>query len=388
MSNILAVPGDWTDPLDNSPPASWDGDVYEWFGVFGAGGDAQGMTFTGSVSDMPMSMTFSLTTGANAYSTPTLFVAVINGVETTYELEAEETQEITLDLEGCTTLELKIISGADSQYPYSYSMDISLLPISAVDNTEDMNCDCDSTYPRSTLLEMYNRVLRRMGYGAQLARPPPGNKETVFDYIRQAQHLAMADFDEIGHLRFFKWNMAVGQRFYAVDENDDECTKLLQHLTIQAVWIRRYGKEKGVYSRLRRCVPVIPPEYYSGGIYNSTPMVYAVRQCIEVWPPPSEEMELIVLGNYRNLPLVVDGDFTTADPEAIFLRAVALYKADKGHPSAEIYMGQYNQYIGNVNADQHRDVRFIPPWNELDRRDCDYAHDRLTHLMDPLVYGG
>lgn len=256
------------------------------------------------------------------------------------------------------------------------------------DSEEDLNCDCDCTYERATLLEMYQRVMRRMGYGAQLARPPPGNKETVFDYIREAQALTMADFDEIGHKRFFKWNMAIGQRFYGVDENDDVCGKLLNHLTIMGVWIRRGGPESGNFMRLVRKEPVIDPEYFSGGIHNSTPVFYTVRQCIEVWPPPSEEMELIILGKYKNLPLIVDGDFTTADPEAIFLRAVALYKSDKGHANAGTYKAEYDAYIGNVNADTFRDttLRFIPPWANM--RACDWDDFRgLTRVMNPLVYG-
>lgn len=273
---------------------------------------------------------------------------------------------------------LAVIPSGDSVTEFTYEVEWQIWVDDSV--PDQLNCDCDSTYDTVTKQSLYERVMRRIGYAAQLAKPPPGVQAKVFDYLEEAQNLAMSDFDEIGHTRYFTWDLEVGNRFYGLDENSDICTKQLRHLTIQAIYLKRGDQ----WTRLIRG---IDPLWFNGGIHNSTPTHYDVRQCLEIWPPTSQEGDqLIVKGQFKKLPFEAADDMSTADPEAIFLRTVAFMKAEKSQPDGQMYAGQYWSYIGNINADLHRDVRYIPSSCPAEFAGWYRYGDRLTRNMDPLIY--
>ena len=86
------------------------------------------------------------------------------------------------------------------------------------------NCECDDDYPRTTLLEMRKRLLRRLGFAVQANNPPPGMAELLTDFITSAQELLFRRYSVLRRERFYTWNLVPGTRFYDLDANADGCT--------------------------------------------------------------------------------------------------------------------------------------------------------------------
>lgn len=215
------------------------------------------------------------------------------------------------------------------------------------------NCECEDDYPRLTLAEMRRRLLVRLGYAA-LSVAPPGMAELLDDFARQAQEFLYRKYAVFRTERFFTWEMVEGVRFYDLTDNADDCTKKLDPRKV--TWV-------GISQGDEQWQPIacgINPSLYSTQL-TGMPQRYEIRQCIEVWPAPSDDTWLLrVKGHFGLLPFVEDEDFTTIDSEAVFTLALANAKAHYGQPDARNYVDQLTSYIGDLIKGSHHTRRYLP----------------------------
>ena len=227
-----------------------------------------------------------------------------------------------------------------------------------VDAPTSYNCECDDDYPSSTLLQMRTRLLARLGMAA-MPTGLPGMTELLNDFLTQAQELLYRRYDVFRTERFFTWNMVAGTRFYDLLNNRDFCTKKLDPRKV--TWVGISQDEENW--RPLAC-GIDPTRYTSQG--DAIPTHYEIRQCIEVWPAPSDATWMLrVKGHFGLLPFAADTDTTTIDPEAILLLALANAKAHYGQPDAGNYAQQLNTYIGDLVAGSHMTRRYIPGKRDL-----------------------
>jgi len=200
------------------------------------------------------------------------------------------------------------------------------------------NCECDDDYPRTTLAEMRKRLLRRLGFAAQANNPPPGMADLLNDFITSAQELLFRRYSVLRRERFYTW----------------ECTKRLDPRMISWAGLSQGdGDWRPLYSGID------PVMYTSRG--PGIPSHYEVRQCIELWPAPVDATwQLRIKGQFGLMPLAADGNFTTVDPEALFLLALANAKAHYGQPDAGNYASQLSSYVRDLVRGDHNTRRYIP----------------------------
>lgn len=104
----------------------------------------------------------------------------------------------------------------------------------------------------------------------------------------------------------------------------------------------------------------IDPTEYSPKI-QAIPRRYEIRQCIEIWPAPSDNTwQLRIKADMNLLPFEAPTDTTSIDPAAIFLHALMMMKAHYGKPDAQAVAGALQQYIGNLVADTRSEHRAWP----------------------------
>ena len=102
-----------------------------------------------------------------------------------------------------------------------------------------------------------------------------------------------------------------------------------------------------------------PTMYTSRG--PGIPSHYEIRQCIELWPAPSDATwKLRIKGQFGLMPLEQPTDTTTVEPEAIFLLALANAKAHYGQPDAGNYATQLQSYIKDLIRGSHHTRRYLP----------------------------
>jgi hypothetical protein len=216
------------------------------------------------------------------------------------------------------------------------------------------NCDCDDEHPTETLADLRTYLMVRLGFSAMLASPPPGMTDLLNSFLIEAQTLLYQRFRMLRLERWFTWNMAAGTRFYDLGANADTCTKKLD-----ASRVRYVGISKGD-NCWRPLVCGIDPVRYS---YQgpSIPDSYEIRQCIEVFPAPSDDTwKLRIKGDFGLLPFVADTDVTTIDPQAIKLHALAYAKAHYGQSDAANHMNALTTFIGDLTAGTHQTRRYVP----------------------------
>jgi hypothetical protein len=99
--------------------------------------------------------------------------------------------------------------------------------------------------------------------------------------------------------------------------NTDICSKTLDPREIKGVYISRGDN---VWQPLWEG---IPPTMYTSKI-QAIPQRYEVKQCIEIWPAPSDNTwQMRIVGDFALRRFTQPLDVTTIDPHAIYLKAVA-----------------------------------------------------------------
>ena len=218
------------------------------------------------------------------------------------------------------------------------------------------NCECDDAQPTVTLKQMRERLARRLGFAVQVGMGtlPPGMPELLDDFTRSAHELLYRQYSAMRMRRMFTWNLEAGVRFYDLEDNADDCPRVLDPGKLE--WV---GISQGDSSWRPLICGISPTLYCSAG--TGIPSHYEIRQCIEVWPaPPDDTWQLRIRGDFGPSPLELDDDVLTVDPEAVFLQALANAKAHYGQGDAANYASQATAYIRSRVAESHQTRRYIP----------------------------
>jgi len=217
----------------------------------------------------------------------------------------------------------------------------------------EYNCDCDDDFPTATLAQLRRRVIVHLGMAA-MPTPPPGMAELIDSFLNSAQEFLYNQYHCFRMGRWFSWNFVVGQRQYDFAANVESCAKKLN--ARRTLWV---GISRGD-AAWQQLVEGINPLQYTSNILG-IPRYFEFRQCIDVWPPPSDPSWVLrIKGDFKLLPFASDADVTSIDAEAIFLRATARAKAHLRQPDAPNWEKDARDYVGLLVAGQHPTRRFWP----------------------------
>ncbi len=222
--------------------------------------------------------------------------------------------------------------------------------------TASFNCTCSdaggATY--RTLGQLREALMRRLGFGNQIANPPPGITEMMNSFLYEAQYMLYNRFESLRTERFFSWPLLEGVRLYGLQNNAEDCSKRLNPDKINWVGVVR----QGIWSPL---IAGINPALNSFTDVGGYPSFYAVRSCIEIWPAPSDtEGSLVIRGNFGLLPFAADNDVCTVDDSLVFNFALSNAKAHYRQPDAQNYIGQMEVLLANLVAGTHITNRYRP----------------------------
>jgi hypothetical protein len=224
----------------------------------------------------------------------------------------------------------------------------------------NFNCVCeDGFYTAETLVELRYDLLVMLGYSAQAENPPPGMATLLDTFLRRSQNFLYRRYKALQTERFYRWTMTVGERFYGLRDNIDDCTKKIE--PGQLTWV---GVEdmNGTWVPLRRG---IPPEFYTSVAFNGLPSHFELRQCLEVFPAPDEEYTLRVKGRFGLMRFVEDTDHCTIDSQLLFMWALANAKNHYRQPDAADVAAQAQTFLRDLIAETHATNRYIPGTSSL-----------------------
>jgi hypothetical protein len=209
-----------------------------------------------------------------------------------------------------------------------------------------------------TLAALRTDIIRRLGYSAQAANPPPGMAPLVDSFLQDAQKQLYRQYNELRTERFFTWTMVPGERYYDVDGDEigsEDAAPFLDPYKISWVGVEDLNN---VWLRL---IQGIPPHFYTRtGLTLGLPTHYEIRSCIEVFPAPQEAYKLRIKGHFGLAPFDLDTDQATIDDHAVFLLALAQAKSHYGQRDAQQYFQQSFNYIANLVAGSHHTARYVP----------------------------
>lgn len=219
----------------------------------------------------------------------------------------------------------------------------------------NFNCACDEGfYNNATLAELRSDVMIRLGYAAQVSNPPPGMAILINNFLQRAQAFLYRRYRPLQTERIYRWTMTVGERFYGIRDNIDDCVKKLEPNRISWVGLTDLN---GAWLPLRNG---IPPEFYTTSMYNGIPSHFEIRQCIEVFPAPDEAYTLRVKGQFGLMRFTEDTDPCTVDSELLFMWALANAKNHYGQPDAADVAAQAQTYLRDLIAESHGTRRYVP----------------------------
>lgn len=227
------------------------------------------------------------------------------------------------------------------------------MPITQVNYNSETN-------PNDTLLTLRTRLLRRLGFSAQVNNPPPGMAELLNDFLLSAQRYLYNKFPGLRTERFFTWTLVAGTRFYDLTLNNEglggtpESTTRLNALKISDVYVEDLN---GAWHPL---ICGIPPGAYTSGDDQGLPSHYQIAQGIELYLTPDAAYKLRIKGHFLPEAFTADGDEATIDGELVFLWALANAKAHYGRADAQEAAGQANAYLLTQVGGSHMTRRYIP----------------------------
>jgi hypothetical protein len=221
------------------------------------------------------------------------------------------------------------------------------------------NAPCDAGfYYNDTLGTLREDLLIRLGYAAQTNNPPPGMTMLLNNFLQRGQNFLYRRYRALQTERYFHWTMAVGERFYAVLDNeaqdDPTCTRKLHPERITGAWVEDLN---GAWLPLSRGINA---GYFATVTQPGIPCCYEIRQNIEVYPAPSAAYTLHIKGHFGLSRFTEDDDQCTVDSELLFLWALANAKNHYGQPDAADIATEAQTMLGTLVADSHGDARYIP----------------------------
>jgi hypothetical protein len=220
-------------------------------------------------------------------------------------------------------------------------------------------CGCDDTSGYRTLAELRDDMMRMLGYSLQIASPPPGMTELLNSFLTHAHKTLVPRARMLETERWFTWNLATGQRIYALDANAERtaqpaCDKTFDPYRVSYVGIRRGATQ----------VPLVHgiPSALLVSETSGVPSHYEIRNCLEVAPAPSDSDGILVIrAHAKPVRFTEDTDRPSVPDELVFLFALSNAKSHYGKPDAGAYMQQMEVLLTNMVAGTHGTRRYVTP---------------------------
>ena len=351
MTNLLQNPASWSEPI--GAPVTWNGLAYAYTanGVHGfdltrvttplqAGDTYSGEASTAYAGDVFLNQISSGGAVLNSMKLSTRpqyfsYDAFATGPGGRFILAASEVSAVPLVVNPAIINNFTLLLTPEEATSY--------------------NCVCedDGVIVSDTLANLRRRLYVRLGYAA-MPTYPPGMAETLDDFLRSAQVMLYNRYAAVRLRRWFTWRLQEGVRFYDLAANRDLCT-----LKLDARRIEWAGVSDGDSTWTPITCGINPAGY--GTNIAGTVCAYEVRQCIEVWPPPSDSTWFLrIKGDVGLLPFVADADHCSIDAEPLFLLALANAKAHYKHDDAGNYSSQAQTMMRDLTAASHGTRRYIP----------------------------
>jgi hypothetical protein len=225
------------------------------------------------------------------------------------------------------------------------------------------NCDCDSDNSYRPLGVLRTELLRRLGYSAQAANPPPGMTALLDSFLNGAHRMIFRSYPALRTERFFTWTMAPGERFYGIRENEERDAEgagldCLSYLDPARVTWAGVEDLNGTWYPL---VYGIDPQHYTMvGASPGWPTRYEIRSCIEVFPAPQAAYKLRIKGQFEVKDMLDDTDKPQVDDEAVLLLALGNAKRHYQQSDAADYFTQSMTHIRALAAGAHGTARYVP----------------------------
>jgi hypothetical protein len=326
----------------------------------------------------PISAQGNITYIGNALATGGLRGGLFGAARIGYQIVAQASDSITFQYDigsGPVTVPLTNTTGATGTI--SISLDLAtkfVWGFSAMGGTNAIvalyEVPGDTTYGNvafnaaipetntfDTLVNLRNRLMLRLGFGAQVATPPPGMTPLLNEFLQSAQAGLYKRYPARFSRRMFRWTLQAGQRFLGMKNNDDDTVRNLRADLSRGVnW-------SGVQDTRNTWTPMfegIDPELYTMATQYGRPVRYEIRECIEVFPAPDNAYEVWLEANLALNPLVSDSDQTTIDSEVVFLFALATAKLHYAQADAAQTQAIANTYLGELVAGTHLNKRYVP----------------------------
>lgn len=188
-------------------------------------------------------------------------------------------------------------------------------------------------------------------------RGPPNLKAVLTEKLHSAQTFLYFKYPALRTRYIFRWEMEQGVRFYGLCDTQNNICDLSfsPYKSIEGAWLIDLN---GAWLPM---AAGIPPAMYTTLNNNSLPTRYEIRQCLEVFPPPSADgYQVAIKGHFGLLPFEADMDKTTIDSELVFLWALYEAKLQYQQPDAAAYSDKARERIGDLTAGTHGSRRYIP----------------------------
>ena len=188
----------------------------------------------------------------------------------------------------------------------------------------DVNLEYETLYGARTLSDLRTELLRNTGYAGQLANLPTNIEELWTSFLRQAQVQIHAHFPAIETLRYFRFPLLQGIRFYELQANVDDANVVLDPNQIDSVHL--------VDNNLNWSPPLrrgIPPNAYTTIDQQGYPSCWDWGRGLEIFPAPQAYFDMYVRGRHGLTSFSADGDYTTIAPEPVLQYAIGLAKNHK-----------------------------------------------------------
>jgi hypothetical protein len=227
----------------------------------------------------------------------------------------------------------------------------------------DFNCDCVDSNENETLSQLRTRLMRRLGYSASAANPPPGMAELLNDFLQSSQRTLYLKNSALRTERLYRWTMVEGISYYGIRDNDSDtdfsdidCGKHLNSQNYRISWV-------GLEDLNNMWMPMrcgIDPSFYTTAMQQGLPTLYEIRSCIEVFPVPNAAYKLWIKGMMGIEPFVGETDKTTIDSELVFLTALGRAKAHYKQQDANDVKLEALAYLSDIISGNHLTRRYVP----------------------------
>ncbi|MDE2097523.1 MAG: hypothetical protein KGL39_09780, partial [Patescibacteria group bacterium] len=235
----------------------------------------------------------------------------------------------------------------------------SVVPWNATDiwDPRSYNAQAADLPNYQTLDALRQRLMYRLGFGNQVANPPPAVQQLLYGFLFDAQQALYRAWPALHTRRFFRWKIVPGIRFYSLKDNDEDVIagfSMDQYKTIEWAGIQ---DNRGVWYPLEEG---IAPQLYTMIQKPWRPARYEIRQAIELYPAPDQTYWLWIKGHFGLSSFVNPTDKPTIDDQLVYLQALADAKAHYGQPDSQLVQKQADNRLKRLVGATHGTNKYIP----------------------------